>query len=88
MTDLRKHMAWYFKGFVVGGERVVPGRVRRWPSWTHCWVRSSNQQFPPSSWGSARPPRFTASGGASRRLAGRPALRFLVADAELEIGGG
>ena len=28
MADLRKHMAWYFKGFVVGGEvRAALGRV-------------------------------------------------------------
>ena len=43
VTDFRKHVAWYLKGFAVGGELRAGRwrRRRRWPSSTTTWPAST-----------------------------------------------
>ena len=75
LRDLRKHMAWYFKGFSVGsqiraalGMVATPGRARR-----AARAARSPPAVPGGGRGSAGPPGHPAEAGPpARRLAGRP----------------
>lgn len=91
MADLRKHMAWYFKGFVVGGTvRAKLGQVSTLAELDELIAELDlAQSYPDSEMGSPR-----GRQGSPRRVAlpqgwlddRRQAA--LGADAELDLGGG
>ncbi len=91
MADLRKHMAWYFKGFKVGGEtRAALGRVSSLPELAALLGQiDSDQEFPASEIGVPR-----GRQGAPRRVVlpegwlDDQHCDFLGADAELDVSGG
>ena len=91
LTDLRKHMAWYFKGFVVGGEvRSALGKVSLLSDLDALLTQIDREQaFPASEIGVPRgrqgsPRRVVLPEGwlDDRYTAG------LDADAELDVSGG
>lgn len=91
LTDLRKHMAWYLKGFVVGGDvRRSLGQVATLAQLDQLLVRLDvDQRFPSTEVGMPRgrqgtPKRVVLPEG---WLAGRGDAS-LGAEAELDIGGG
>ena len=67
LAEMRKHMAWYFKGFPVGGDlrrslgliSSSPISTRRWDNWT----RTCRSRLP--SWGPPRATGFAADEGGS-----------------------
>jgi nifR3 family TIM-barrel protein len=91
MADLRKHMAWYFKGFVVGGEvRAALGRVRSLDELDELLqLIEPNQDFPSSELGVPR-----GRQGSPRKVAlpegwlNDREYASLGAAAESDIGGG
>ncbi len=91
MADLRKHMAWYFKGFVVGGEtRASLGMVSSLAELDVLLAQiDSNQAFPASELGAPR-----GRQGSPRRVVlpegwlDDQRCDFLDADAELDVSGG
>jgi nifR3 family TIM-barrel protein len=91
LTDLRKHMAWYLKGFIVGGEvRAALGKVSSLAELDALLAQlDQNQTFPASEIGAPR-----GRQGSPRRvvlpdgwLDDRRTAR-LDADAELDVSGG
>ncbi|MFZ0325583.1 MAG: tRNA dihydrouridine synthase DusB [Actinomycetes bacterium] len=91
LTDLRKHMSWYFKGFAVGGDlRSSLGQVSTLAELDALLVRlDPSQPFPESEFGVPRgrqgtPRRVVLPEGwlDDRHFAA------LGADAELDVGGG
>jgi nifR3 family TIM-barrel protein len=90
LTDLRKHMAWYFKGFVVGGDtRSGLGKVSTLAELDALLADVDDQPFPPSELGVPR-----GRQGSSRRvvlpegwLDDRRTAQ-LEPEAELEASGG
>ncbi len=91
MADLRKHMAWYFKGFTVGGQtRAALGKVS---SLSELEVLlghiDTDQEFPASEIGVPR-----GRQGSRRRVVlpdgwlDDQHCDFLGADAELDVSGG
>ena len=74
--DIRKHVAWYFKGYPVGGEtaggaRAASRRCRRSTSCSARWTRRS--PYPGARRrGAARPRRHPEAAGAAGGLAGLP----------------
>ena len=91
MADLRKHMAWYFKGFVVGGEiRSALGKVATLAELDGLLAEIDvDQAFPASELGVPR-----GRQGAPRRVVlpegwlDDQDCDFLDADAELDVSGG
>jgi tRNA-dihydrouridine synthase len=91
LADLRKHMAWYLKGFVVGGDtRRSLGMVSSLAELDGLLDRLDlDQEFPASEMGQPR-----GRQGAPRRVVlpqgwlDDRAHVTLGADAELDIGGG
>lgn len=91
MADLRKHMAWYFKGFVVGGEtRAALGKVSTLDELDALLAQiDADQPFPASELGIPR-----GRQGAPRRVVlpegwlDDQRCDFLDADAELDVSGG
>jgi hypothetical protein len=91
MADLRKHMAWYFKGFTVGGEiRAALGKVSSLPELAVLLGQiDPDQGFPASEIGVPR-----GRQGAPRRVVlpegwlDDQHCDFLGADAELDVSGG
>ena len=75
MPDFRKHVAWYLKGFAVGGEtaRGVGAACRRWPSSTACSSGLDlDQPFPDDVLGQPARPHDTGPAGRAARRAGWP----------------
>ncbi len=91
MADLRKHMAWYLKGFVVGGEtRAALGRVATLAELDVLLSQIDvDQPFPTSEVGMPR-----GRQGSPRRVVlpegwlDTQRCDFLDADAELDVSGG
>ncbi len=91
MADLRKHMAWYFKGFRVGGEtRAALGKVSSLSQLGALLGQiDDDQAFPASEIGVPR-----GRQGAPRRVVlpdgwlDDRRCDFLGADAELDVSGG
>ena len=91
MADLRKHMAWYFKGFRVGGEtRAALGRVSSLAELAALLGQiDGDQEFPASKIGVPR-----GRQGSPRRVVlpegwlDDQHCDFLGADAELDVSGG
>jgi tRNA-dihydrouridine synthase len=91
MADLRKHMSWYFKGFVVGGEtRAALGKVSTLAELDALLSQiDADQAFPTSELGMPR-----GRQGAPRRVVlpegwlDDQRCDFLDADAELDVSGG
>ena len=91
MADLRKHMAWYFKGFVVGSEtRTALGKVTTLSELDALLGQiDTDQPFPASEVGVPR-----GRQGSPRRVVlpegwlDDQRCDFLDADAELEVSGG
>ncbi|MCZ3389678.1 MAG: tRNA dihydrouridine synthase DusB [Actinomycetia bacterium] len=91
MADLRKHMAWYFKGFVVGGEtRAALGRVSTLAELDALLAQVDiDQTFPASEVGAPR-----GRQGSPRRVVlpegwlDDQRCDLLGADAELDVSGG
>jgi nifR3 family TIM-barrel protein len=91
MADLRKHMAWYLKGFVVGGEtRAALGRVATLAELDALLSQIDvDQPFPASEVGMPR-----GRQGSPRRVVlpegwlDDQRCDFLDADAELDVSGG
>lgn len=91
MADLRKHMAWYFKGFKVGGEvRAALGKVSSLDELAALLGQiDGDQAFPASEIGVPR-----GRQGSPRRVVlpegwlDDQHCDFLDADAELDISGG
>jgi len=91
MADLRKHMAWYFKGFKVGGEtRASLGKVSSLSELGALLGQiDSDQEFPASEIGVPR-----GRQGSPRRVVlpegwlDDQHCNFLGAEAELDVSGG
>jgi nifR3 family TIM-barrel protein len=91
MADLRKHMAWYFKGFVVGSEtRAALGMVVTLAELDALLAQiDADQPFPVSEVGVPR-----GRQGSPRRVVlpegwlDDQRCNFLDADAELDVSGG
>ncbi|MEO8107251.1 MAG: tRNA dihydrouridine synthase DusB [Actinomycetes bacterium] len=91
MADLRKHMAWYFKGFVVGGEtRSALGKVASLDELDALLGQiDADQRFPDTEIGVPR-----GRQGSPRRVVlpdgwlDDQRCDFLDADAELDVSGG
>ncbi len=91
MADLRKHMAWYFKGFVVGSEtRAALGMVVTLAELDALLAQiDADQPFPVSEVGVPR-----GRQGSPRRVVlpegwlDDQSCDFLDADAELDVSGG
>ena len=91
LTDLRKHMAWYFKGFVVGGDiRAALGRVSGLAELDALLAQvDTDQRFPASEIGVPR-----GRQGSPRRVVlpdgwlNDRATAHLDADAESDVSGG
>ena len=91
LTDLRKHMAWYFKGFVVGGDvRAALGKVSSLDELDTLLTRiDTDQPFPASEVGVPR-----GRQGSPRRVVlpegwlDDRATALLDAEAELDVSGG
>jgi nifR3 family TIM-barrel protein len=91
LADLRKHMAWYFKGFVVGSEtRTALGKVSMLTELDGLLAQIDvDQPFPASELGTPR-----GRQGSPRRVVlpqgwlDDQHCDFLGADAELDVSGG
>jgi nifR3 family TIM-barrel protein len=91
MADLRKHMAWYFKGFRVGGEtRAALGKVSSLLELEDLLGQiDTDQSFPSAEIGAPR-----GRQGSPRRVVlpegwlDDQLCDFLGADAELDVSGG
>lgn len=91
MADLRKHMSWYFKGFVVGsGTRTALGMVATLAELDALLAQiDADQPFPLSEIGAPR-----GRQGSPRRVVlpegwlDDQHCDFLDADAELDVSGG
>jgi len=91
LADLRKHMAWYFKGFTVGGEtRAALGKVSSLSELESLLAQiDTDQTFPASEIGVPR-----GRQGSPRRVVlpegwlDDQSCDFLDADAELDVSGG
>ncbi len=91
LTDLRKHMSWYFKGFTVGAEvRAALGKVSSLAELDALLAKiDADQSFPASEMGVPRgrqgsPRRVVLPDGwlNDRRTA------VMEAEAELDVSGG
>lgn len=93
LRELRKHMAWYFKGYRVGGTlRAELGLVASLTQLDELLARLEDHPYPEASEGprgrAGSPKRPTVPDGwlASRDLDG--GLRSLLLEAELDVSGG